>query len=308
MWDDAGKLIFRPPRRNRLCFHAARRLCYQGVMETLGYTLPEVARLIGLSPARVRSCVRAGCVVPRRGQRGEYRFSFQEVVLLRSAQALLERLPPRTVHGALQRLRRQLPEGRTLAGMRLTAEGDRVVARAEGVAWRPESGQLLLDFDAVPPAVDASPVARCTVIAARRIAADLDADGWHALGSDLEAADTAQARDAYRRALELDPTHFEARLDLGRLLHELGEVRAAEAQYRLAMQVRPRDATAAFNLGVALEDLRRPADAQQEYERAIALDAEYADAHFNLAQLFERQGRRRSALRHLQAYRSLTRG
>jgi len=87
----------------------------------------------------------------------------------------------------------------------------------------------------------------------------------------------------------------------------MGEVRAAEAQYRLAMRARPQDATAAFNLGVALEDLRRPADARQEYERAIALDAECADAHFNLAQLYERQGKHRSALRHLQAFRSLTR-
>ncbi len=274
----------------------------------IGYTLPDVARMIGLSPARIRACIAAGCVVPRRGQRGEYRFSFQDVVLLRTAQGLLDRLPVRTVHRALQRLRRQLPEGRSLAGMRITAEGDRIVARAEGVAWRPESGQLLLDFDVASLARQAAPVARRAVVAARRIAADLDADGWYALGSDLEAVDTAQARDAYRRALELDPTHFEARLDLGRLLHELGEVRAAEAQYRLATQARPRDATAAFNLGVALEDLRRPADAQQEYERAIALDAEYADAHFNLAQLYERQGKHRSALRHLQAYRSLTRG
>jgi len=287
-------------------------MCYEVGMGTpppsFGYTLPDVARLIRLSPVRIRACVRAGCIVPRRGRRGEYRFSFQDVVLLRTAQGLLDRLPARIVHRALQRLRRQLPEGRTLAGMRITAEGDRVVARAEGVAWRPESGQLLLDFNVASLARDAAPVARRAVVAARRIAADLDADDWYALGSDLEAVDTAQARDAYRRALELDPTHFEARLDLGRLLHELGEVRAAEAQYRLAMQARPQDATAAFNLGVALEDLRRPADAQQEYERAIALDAEYADAHYNLAQLFERQGRHRSALRHLQAYRSLTRG
>ena len=273
----------------------------------VGYTVPDVARMIGLSPERIRACIRAGCVTPRRGRRGEYRFSFQDIVLLRTAQGLFDRLPARTVHRALQRLRRQLPEGRTLAGMRITAEGERVVARAGGVAWRPESGQLLLDFDVAPPAREAAPVARRAVVAARRIAADLDADDWYALGSDLEVVDTAQARDAYRRALELDPTHFEARLDLGRLLHEMGEVRAAEAQYRLAMRARPQDATAAFNLGVALEDLRRPADARQEYERAIALDAECADAHFNLAQLYERQGKHRSALRHLQAFRSLTR-
>jgi tetratricopeptide (TPR) repeat protein len=275
-------------------------------MASLGYTLEEVARSIGLSPARIRGCVRAGCIVPRRGKRGEYRFTFQDVTLLRTARGLLERLPATAVHRALRRLRRDLPADHALSGMRLTAEGGGVVARSAGVAWRPDSGQIVLDFDTVPARRNPSPVARQSVIAARRIAADLDADGWHAVGSDLEAVDASQARDAYRRALELDPLHFEARLDLGRLLHELGEVRAAEAQYRLALQARPDDATAAFNLGVALEDLRRPADAQREYEHAIALDAEYADAYFNLARLLERQGQRRGALRHLHAYRRLT--
>jgi len=76
----------------------------------------------------------------------------------------------------------------------------------------------------------------------------------------------------------------------------------------MALESRPGDVTAAFNLGVALEDLSRFADAISAYERVIASDPSYADAHYNLAQLCERLGRSRAALRHWQIYRKLTVG
>jgi tetratricopeptide (TPR) repeat protein len=289
------------------------RLCYQRFMEppqaartgartafASGYTTTDVGRLLGLSPVQIRAWVRAGCVEPRRGPRSEYRFSFQDLVVLRTARELMAHVPARRVTRALKRLRRQLPRGRGLAGVRLTAEGDDIVVREGGKAWEPESGQAL--------AADVAPLARQSARDAQQVEQDLQAEDWYDLACEMEAIDPAQARDAYRRALELDPEHFDARVNLGRLLHEAGELAAAEANYRLALRLRPEDATAAFNLGVALEDLRRPAEALRAYERAIASDPHYADAHYNLAHLYEALGRPRNALRHLQAYRSLVQG
>jgi tetratricopeptide (TPR) repeat protein len=270
-----------------------------------GYGTRDAARLLGLTEAQVRACVKAGTIEPRRDARGAYRFSFQDLVVLRAAKTLLEHFPARRVRKALAQLRAQLPRGRALAGVRISARGDDIIVHDGREAWEPESGQVLLDLDIGALVSEAAPIAQRAADAAQRNAPDYDSEDWFELACDMETFDTAQARDAYRRALELDPEHFDARVNLGRLLHEAGEVAAAEANYRVALRLRPGDATAAFNLGVALEDLRRPEEALGAYERAIAADPDCADAHYNLAHLYERLGKPRNALRHLQAYRTL---
>jgi len=270
-----------------------------------GYTTAEAARALGLTESQVRACVRAGYIEPRTGPRREHRYTFQDLVVLRTAKALLEEFPPRRVKRALTRLREQLPQGHGLAAVRITAEGDDIVVRDGAAAWKPESGQVVLDFQVATLVQRVAPLARRAADAAQSAAQELDADDWYDLACEMENFDTGDARDAYRRTLELDPEHFDARVNLGRLLHEAGEVAAAEANYRLALRLRPQDATAAFNLGVALEDLRRPSEALTAYERAIAADPDCADAHYNLAHLYESLGKPRNALRHLQAYRSL---
>jgi tetratricopeptide (TPR) repeat protein len=271
-----------------------------------GYAARDVARLLGLSVGQIRAYVRAGFIEPRRGPHGEFRFSFQDLVLLRTGKALMAHLPARRVRRALMMLREQLPRGRDLTGVRITAEGDSIVVRDGASTWIPESRQAVLNFDVAELATEVAPLARRAADAAEEAEHELTAEDWYALACDLEACDPDRARDAYRRALELDPRHFDARLNLGRLLHEVGETQAAEAHYRLALLTRPDDATAAFNLGVALEDLGRDSDARNAYERAIGSDPEYADAHYNLAHLCEKLGKQRSALRHFHTYRKLT--
>src|SRR5258708_3060829 len=116
-----------------------------------GYTTEEVARLLGLSPAQIRSYTRAGFLSPARGARGNLRFAFQDLVLLRAAKGLMAaRIPAAKIRGSLRRLKQQLPRGRALSELRITAEGHRVVARDEAIAWHPESGQLVLGFDVGP--------------------------------------------------------------------------------------------------------------------------------------------------------------
>jgi tetratricopeptide (TPR) repeat protein len=137
---------------------------------------------------------------------------------------------------------------------------------------------------------------------------DIDADGWYAVGCELEAHDPVAAVDAYARALALAPAHADTHLNLGRLWHQTGNAVRAEHHYRLALAARPGDATAAFDLGVALDDQGRDTDAAAAYEAAIAVDAAHADAHYNLALARERLGDRQAALRHLKDYRRLLRG
>ena len=272
-----------------------------------GYTVADVAQLLKLAPAQVRAFARDGFLSPGRGPRGDLRFSFQDLVVLRAAKDLAAaRIPARRIRRTLKRLRQDLPRGRSLAELRITAEGERIVVRDGETAWNPDSGQVVIDFHVRDLATRAAPIARRTARAAQAAAADYDADGWYELGLELEAVAPQEARDAYRRALELDPHHADAHVNLGRLLQEKNLTEEAETHYRAALAASPAHATAWFDLGTALEDLRRASDAVDAYRRAIHADRRMADAHFNLARLYEKAGKKAAALRHLGIYQRLT--
>jgi tetratricopeptide (TPR) repeat protein len=294
-----------------------------------GYSAQDVARMLGLPPARLRAYVRSGVLNPDRGDHGELRFSFQDLLLLRTAEGLVrERVPPRHVRSALVKLRARLPDAQPLTGVPLGAEDARVVAREGTARWRVDSGQVLLDFaprarladaDAATPmpaladhparraAETAAPLAPGGAAAPTGDVLPLSIDELYEVGCDLEETNPAHAEVSYREVIERAPRHADAHINLGRLLHERGELAAAEDHYRSALSVRPDDPTATFNLGVALEDQGRGADAVEAYERAIALNPQNADAHYNAARLYEKQGDYGASLRHLRAYRDLTR-
>ena len=272
-----------------------------------GYTARDVARLLGLTVAQVRAFARDGFLTPARGSRGELLFSFQDLVILRTAKGLVAaRIPARRIRSALRRLRAQLPRGRSLAELRIAADGHRIVVSDGTATWSLESGQMQLDFAVADLANRAAPLARRTARAAVALEADLGTTDWYELGQELEAVAPTEARDAYRRALELDAHHANAHVNLGRLLQEEGRVSEAAGHYRLALAAEPDHATAAFNLGIALEDLGQTTDAIEAYRRAIGADPKLADGHYNLARLYEKLGKQAAALRHLSLFRRLT--
>ncbi len=268
----------------------------------LGYTTAEASRLVRLKTAQIRSFVRSGFLDPERGPRREYRFRFQDLVVLRAARDLVaQKVPARRLRRALLDLRAQLPRGRSLAELRISFEAGNIVVRSGGEAWEPESGQRLLDFEVSELAAKAAPLAPALVERAGD-PASLSADDWYELGFELEASSVDQALRAYQRALETDEAHPDAHLNLGRLLHEEGDPAMAFRHYQAALTSRPDDATAAFNLGVAQQDLGRGSEAQACYRAALEMDTHLADAHFNLAMLLEQEGDSAGAIRHLKAY------
>ncbi|HUE77788.1 MAG TPA: tetratricopeptide repeat protein [Longimicrobiales bacterium] len=272
-----------------------------------GYTTRDVAGLIGLTTRQVQEYGRSGILDPDRDDAGRYIFSFQDLVLLRTARALLEaRLPQRRILRSLRLLKDQLPTGRSLTEVRITADGDEVVVTDNGRSWEPESGQLRFSFDVAELADQVAPLARRAI--EESAAAGDTVDEWLELGLELEVQAPAQARRAYRKALELSPSNPDALVNLGRLLQEDGELEEAASLYARAIESSGGDhPTAAFNLGIAFEDLGRDGDAAEAYGRALDADPAFADAHFNLSRVLERQGDKVSALRHLKSYRALTR-
>lgn len=280
-----------------------------------GFTVPDVARMLGLSATQVRSLARLGLASPTRGPRNRYEFSFKDLVLLRAAHDLVAaRIPKRRIRAALAELQAELPDGRALSGIHIVAEGDQVVVYDGEKRWSPASGQLHFTLAVADVARAAAPAARRIARAVRSVSGR-SAEEWFDSGCELEEPAPADAIDCYERALELDPTLSDAHVNLGRLRHDRDELAAAEAHYRAALELDPADATAAFNLGVVLEDRGRAVQALDAYERAIAA-AELApdrethrealcDAHYNASGVCERLGRHPDALRHLKRYREL---
>lgn len=265
-----------------------------------GYSARDVASILGVPAARVRAIATA-VLSPAKGPRGEYRFSFQDLVLLRTARALLDSgVPTRRLRRAIEQLKAQLPEGTRLTEVRIAAQGDRIIVRDRGAVWNPEDGQALFDFSTSELQVEVSALAQ------HRETAASDPDEWFDRGWDLEESSLAEAENAYRRAIDLDPMHADAHVNLGRLLHERGAHAEAEAHYRQAVDGGDAAALAWFNLAVLYEDLDRLEDALEAYRKALEIEPDSADAHYNLGGVYERMGRKREAIRHLSRFRKIT--
>lgn len=261
------------------------------------YGVREVEKLLRLPRSTVRALVDAGFVSPARGPRNTLRFSFQDLITLRTAQTLVAaNVPARRILRSLRALRRRLPQSMPLSGLSIAALADRVVVREGASRWQADSGQYLLGFEGDPAAGSLS------------VFENRPQKKWFEQAAALEDSDSIGAVDAYRRAIAADPTHVEARINLGRLLHNTGRLTQAESVYREAIAACGNDALLLFNFGVLLDDMKRKEEAAQAYEEALRTDPAFADCCYNLALICEELGRARDAIRHMARYRKLRGG
>lgn len=112
------------------------------------YRTREVARLLALSREQTRFYARTGLVRPLRGARGEYLFSFRDIVILRTAKGLVESgISTSRVRTILTNLKDQLPEGHPLTAVNIWVDGNEVVVQEGSEIWKPESGQSIFNFE-----------------------------------------------------------------------------------------------------------------------------------------------------------------
>ncbi|MCC6647137.1 MAG: tetratricopeptide repeat protein [Polyangiaceae bacterium] len=259
------------------------------------FTAAEVARLTGLSAARLRSLARAGVVAPSGERGGRPAYTFRDLIVVRTVKGLLDRrVAMRDVTSAVRALRESLPKvTRPLAELRVASDGQRVVVRADTGDFLATTGQLLLDFGVAELRDDVVRVLRPRGRSDRQQTAyDL-----YVRASELdEHPETVEeAERLYRRAIELEPDLAIAYTNLGNLHFRRGEEDAAVALYEAALL---RDATqpeAQYNLGYVSLERGRTAVAIGYFEAAIAVDPRFADAHFYLAMAYESSGQRDKA-------------
>ena len=276
----------------------------RGGKEAGGYRTREASDLTGLKPGLIRRFVQHGLIEPTRGKAGEFRFSFQDMVLLRTAKGLLDAdLSPRRTFAALAKLRDRLrAEGgdRPLSSMRIFADGNTVVVREEDALWDLETGQGQFAFEVEDLAGDVRKLATRNLSIARE-SDDLDSDDWYNFGLDLEEVAPEKAPEAYTRAINLNPANADAHVNLGRLYQVRGDLKHAKRHYRLALDSVPGHQLALYNLGTVFDELDELDAAVDYYRQAPSIP----DAHYNLARIFEVRGDELSYLRHMRRYKTL---
>jgi tetratricopeptide (TPR) repeat protein len=294
------------------------------------YSVSDVERVLQLSRSTIRGLVAAGFVTPERGARREYRFSFRDLIVLRTARALINaKVPRKRILRSLEDLRRHLPDTVPLSGLSICAVGERVVVRDGKTRWQAENGQYLLGLDVVlengvlhmversepsnakepsspkEPNGAEEPAGAGAKENRSRTVESKTAEQWFVEGLELESADARAARRAYEHAVKLDPTYLASWINWGRLLHEQGAIAEADKVYQRALDECGPDPLLMFNRGVLLEDLGNSGAALEAYQAAIVEAPDMADCHYNLARLYEALGKPQHAIRHLGQYRRL---
>jgi tetratricopeptide (TPR) repeat protein len=279
-----------------------------GVSGSSAYSLADVARICRVSRSRLRYWERTELVV-----RGEAPgFEFRDLVGVRRLVGLLERgVPLRSIRRSVEVLRHRMPEvDRPLEALRVCPEGSgRVVVRHEGLLVEPD-GQTVLDFGvAAVTCVSVAPIGarRDLRSDARRVLDQLTAADWFERGCklDTDRATWADAVEAYRRALELDPGFADAHCNLGSIYYNQERKSQARACFRQALEVDAGHVEANLNLATLLEEEGRHESALRHYKCAIETDPFYADAHVSLALLYEKLSLRRTAREHWRRYLQL---
>lgn len=264
------------------------------------YGVREVEKLLQLPRSTLRALVKAGFVSPARGPRNAWLFSFQDLIVLRTAQALAAAKVPRSrITRSVKALRRRLPAEMPLSGLSIGAVGDRVVVREGSTQWQAESGQYLLAFEGDPAS------GSLKVIPAQALERTPSSEEWFERGLAIEEHDRHAAIQAYEHAIAADPAHVDARLNLGSALHDAGRLQEAERAYRAAIEACGDEPLVLYNLGVLLEDMGRRTEAFEAYKFAVRADPELADGHYNLALLCDQLKRPMEAIRHMAQYRKL---
>jgi len=274
------------------------------------FSAKEVSKLLGLTPARLRTLDRAKIVSPTGERNGKRAYTFQDLIALRATLMLSREVKMREVARAIGALRQALPRvTRPLQELRLLSDGRRVVVRSPnadvlgGRAFEPVTGQLVLDFDVERLRDDVVRVLRPHTPGARaRTAYELYV---RASSLDEDPATYDEAEALYREAIELDPTLAIAHTNLGNILFRRGDDHAAEALYDTAIAIDDRQPEAHYNLGYVMLDRGDPKRAADHFEKAIERDSRFADAHFNLAMACEQLGERSRARIHWKRYLDL---
>src|ERR1043165_8196428 len=105
----------------------------------------------------------------------------------------------------------------------------------------------------------------------------------------LEQFKHKEAADAFRRALQLDPSLATARINLGIALFNVPDLPAAQKELQTAIAAAPTAPQPHYVLGLAAKTQNRTEEAIAEFQRVLQIDPNDVGANVNLGQLYAQQ-------------------
>ncbi len=269
-----------------------------GILGRQTYSTRAAARILAVSPDRIRYWVRRRLLAPSAARGRRYRFDFNDLLLMRMAKELLprrRRIGP--LKRCVERARGPAPAARPSPALKLHNDDGRIVLREGDALIEIETGQMLLRFGAP------------------RAAGKLeDGFGPARVRERFEEArrlaefDPLRALKLHSEFLGREPRDFAAHLGMAALLEGEGDLTGALRHLLGAAVMAPANAAVNLRLGALYRRREDFDNALQCFERAAQCDPLSIDAHRNLAELYERAGRRRDAERHLVTLDRLCRG
>ena len=270
------------------------------------YTLSDAARILKVSPARLRYWTRTELVSASREREAtdEGDLDFGDLVCVRGILSLLEQgVSLRRIRRTVETLRERVPEiDEPLRALRVCEEGSgRIVVRHDGILLEPD-GQAVLDFSPEPSRDE-----RVEAIARPERMADETAEECFSRGCTLDGdpATYDQAVECYLQGIELVPDFADCHCNLGAVYYNRGERTAARRCFERCLEIDAHHVEANFNLANLLEEDGHDGEALRRYKLALAGDPLYPDLQINLALLYEKLGDDGQARRHWRRYLQL---
>jgi tetratricopeptide (TPR) repeat protein len=259
----------------------------------------DVTSILGIKLGRLKYWDRIGLVQPSLRENHRIFYDFQDLVCLRTVNALIKKgIPATHLARGVRKITKRIPENKkVLTGIRILSIGRRVVASLGDHLIDGLSGQYLLNLDwgqvegEIKEKIDNFQSTR-------------DAQEWFLEGvrCNSNSSTHEDAMHAYRQAIRQDPHHIEAHINLGALYYLQRAFNDSKRCFEKALSSNPEHSRALYNLGNVSDELDDLQMAINYYERAATADPAFADAHYNLAAVAEKLGEKEKALKHWSIY------
>ncbi|HEU4712126.1 MAG TPA: FG-GAP-like repeat-containing protein [Pyrinomonadaceae bacterium] len=105
----------------------------------------------------------------------------------------------------------------------------------------------------------------------------------------LEQYKHKEAADAFKRALQLEPSLSLARVNLGIALFNMPDLPAAQRELQSAATASPNAPQPHYVLGLLAKSLNKPAEAIASFQKVLTIDPQDVGANVNLGQLYAQQ-------------------
>ena len=262
------------------------------------FSTRTAARILAVTPERIRYWVKRNLIKPLNSSGRNYRFAFNDLLEMRLAKELLgtrQHIEP--VQRCLDRVREFVAPDRSVTSLKLVNDEGRIVVRDGPVLIEAQTGQLIFDFEGGcrPGKVEdrfGPARVRERFEEARQIAEE----------------DPLRALTIYGELLGREPDNFEAHMRLATLLEGEGDLGAALRHLLGAAAICPASAEVHLKLGMLYRRKEEHQNALRSFLRTLECDASNVEAHRNAAEMYEVMGRRRDSQRHLSAIYRLIKG